>query len=398
MDKKELISEYVERVFELYGLNKFEFFYDIDDDSESLDRFAIPLFVEGFESEEETIFRVSQYLGLTPEEIINRDKLAALKYWDKFPFFSLHNDFIDSWVWNAQYKNSKPTAEDMLLGALFDIPLGEARYDFKSVTERFHEQLKVAAEYDPDYYPSDSRLHVLKVDTREMFSFPECGEMIRSYLDMIYRAQSLFFRALQEDLSDAEQREYNFLASYLMIEDIARPTRNMYYCDIVRLRDVLLEEGYKEFWSYVKIKNPLTLREPWRCIEFFNNMGLVQEFINAFPSAKKEMIEFARLVKNFRFSFQWELIKSQEEKDEEFVQAYLAGLDYDENYNPNPVLSIYVEKTREEISDFEAGLEKLRLAASPPAMGGVTLPERELKNRGFDTQAALRISRHILGR
>ena len=400
IDKKS-VTEYVERVFELYGLDKLDFFYTWDDEDSDpfdfpLNYMAIPLFIDGFESEEDTIQRVSQHLGLTRQEIISCDKRAAFRYWDKYPYFNLHDEFLETWIWNANYKSDRPKAEEILIGCLFDInPNLEDRYNFDDVNRRFYDQLQEAAKFDQRYFPDNSYFHLHKFETQEMFSFPRCKEMVRSYLDMVYRVESLFFKAIKEDLPEEEQREYDFLVSFFNITDSVRPSVRLYYNEIVRLRKVFLEEGYTEFWSYARIRRSLADRQPWRCIEFFDDMELVQEFVNAFPSSKKDMIDFSRLVKNFRFTFQWE--KSQKEKDEEYIQACLKDEEYDEDYNPNPELVLYVEKTPEESAGFQEGLEKLRRAASPPAMGGVSLPKREIDAEDRWRNSMSRLHRRLGG-
>ncbi len=394
MIDKELITEYVERVFELYGLDKADFFYDaIGEDEE--DDVILDLFDENYESEDSTLERISTFLGLTKQEIMNADKRAAFRYWDNFPFFALHDEFIETWIWNTRHKGHKPTEVEKLISAVFGSKLElEDRYDYKKVYERLFDKLKEAAAFDPRYYSPDSGLYILKKQTEEMFSFPECNEMIQAYLDMVYRAQSLFFKALKEDLSEEEQGEYNFLVSYFYIADIANPAKRLYYNELIRFRPLYVELGYREFWSYAIIRYPLDIQQPWRCIEFFDDMGLVQEYINAFPSAKKDMIAFSRLVKNFYFSVQWKKKNPKEEQDKETIQDYQAAEEDDENYNTNPVLEIYLEKTSEETADFEEGLEKLYCAASPPSMGGVRLPTRESVDRSQDL---LRIIHRILG-
>ena len=397
IDKKS-IAEYVERVFDLYGLDKCGFFYETDFDDDSFgEDYVTPLFVDGYESEETTILRVSQYLGLTTQEVVNCDKKAAFRYWDKFPFFSLHNQFLDTWIWNANYKGNRPPLEEVLVSRLFDFELApERRYDLDDVNRRFYEKLEDASKFDSRYLPEQSYFHLLEFATQEMFSFPKCNEMVRAYLDMIYRVQSLFFKAVEADLPEEEQLEYNFLVSFFELTDLMRPTTKLYYEEVVRIRGIVIEEGYKEFWSYAKIHYPtLAYRQPWRCIEFFEDREMVQEFVDIFPFAKHKMIEFSRLVKNFRFEFQWKEIKKPEHKEKNSAHTH-SNMEDDENYNPNPILVLYLEKTAVELADFKVGLENLLCVASPPAKGGVRLPKREFDTSNPDIQMIM--TRRLLRR
>lgn len=391
---KEKISEYVERVFELYGLNKYDFFYIYND--ETVEDVIIPLFDEDRESISETLIRISLFTGLTEHEITTMDKRAALKYWNKFPFFSLYNEFIAKWVWYAKFKSKPPTPAERVRSAIFNQKLQiERRYDFNDINNRLLNKLKELSVFDSSYYVPNSNLHILDLRTAEFFSFPKCEEMIRSYIELVKRAQQLFFKAVYKDLTISEIHEYNFLVSYLDIHDICMPSKYLFYHNVVNWREIIIEEGYTEFWSYAKIGAPLTIEAPWRCAEFFNNIELVQEFVNMFPSAKKEMREFAILIKNYSIMFRWEEIKTQEQLDDEFVAAYLEGRDYDPNDDFSPPNHVYLEKEPSEIEGFSDALETLRKAASPPAKGGLKLPTREYSR---DYTESDRLLRRIAGR
>lgn len=394
MDKQK-ITEYVERVFELYGISKYDFFYTYDDDSE--ENVIIPLFDDSIETEAQTLTRISFFLGLTEHEIETTDKKAALRYWNKYPFFPLHNEFMRKRIWYAKYKSDKPSAEQLLYSAIFDkdIPL-ERQYNYKDIKQRFISELQEAAAFDEDYYPPNSRLHILNLETAEFFSFPKCEEMIRSYIDLIKRVQDLFFKAINNDLTSSEVNEYNFLVSYFDIHDICMPRKYLFYHNVVKWRDIFLKEGYKEFWSYAKIGNPLSLEAPWRCVEFFDNIELVQEFVNIFPASKKEMREFAALAQNYLFTFQWEETKTQEQLDDEFVEAYLAGKDYDPGESRGPILRIYIEKEQDKLEKYSDALKAILKAASPPSKGGMKLPTREY-SYSFRSQFA-RLNSRLAGR
>lgn len=391
---KEKISEYVERVFELYGLNKYDFFYTYDDETD--EDVAIPLFDEDKESASLTLTRISLFTGLTEREITTMDKRAALKYWKEFPFFSLYNEFLSKWIWNAKFKSEKPTPGELLFSAIFDQELDiEERYNYNGIKKRLISKLQELSVFDSSYFVPNARLHIINLRTAEFFSFQKCGEMIRSYIDLVKRAQSLFFKAVRKDLTIAEIQEYNFLVSYLSIHDICMPSKYLYYHNVVEWREIIIEEGYTEFWSYAKIDAPLTIEAPWRCAEFFDNMELVQEFVNMFPSAKKGMREFAILVKNYSIMFRWEEIKTQEQLDDEFVAAYLEGRDYDPNDILPPPNQVYLEKEPAEVEEYSDSLETLLKAASPPAKGGLKLPVREYSK---DNNYIDRLQRRISGR
>lgn len=372
MDRKEL-TEFVERIFELYGLNKRNYFYteDFDGPVELCSPLPEEIPIEN------SLCRLSVYLGLSVEEIITMDKRAALKYWKKYPFFSLYNQFLDRWIWNAQFKSERPDAKTVFLSAIFNSNLGlEKRYNWPLVLKRLKEQLKELSAFDPAYYHEGRELEILNIETSEFFSFPECRKMIRDYIRMVKRLEELFFKAVEQDLSAEEINEYNFLVSYFDVSDVYRHSTRLYYHVVTQLRNTIKEEGHSEIWSYGKINCSLNIKQPWRCIEFFDDMTLIQEYVNLFPSAKKEIRNFGEVVRNFYFTVRWKLTEAEEE--EEIIRAYLNDEedDSEETYQPG-VLHLYVSKTADEISAFEEPLLKLGKVIAPPSMGGIKLPVRE---------------------
>ena len=386
LNNKDQITEYVERVFELYGINKYDFFYTYDDDTDQ--DVIISLFDDSIETEEETLNRISIFLGLSKREIVSMDKRAALRYWIKYPFFSLYNSFLDKWIWNARYKSEQPSTMEQLLHALFDSNIEvEERYNLDSIRQRLIEKLKQLSKLDSDYYMEGRRLKILHFQTAEFFSFPDCPKMIRSYIDMVNRVQELFYKAIKRDLSLVEMHEYNFLVAYLDVRDLIIPGKRLFYHNVVDLRYAYKTEGYKEFWSYAKIHAPLSIEQPWRCLEFFNDMSLVQQYVGLFPAAKESIRKFSLLIKNFSFTVRWE--KTQSELDDEFVQAYIDDEDYDPRDHQFPPIHLYVEKTNEELAGYEIPLNRLRKAASPPSMGGLVIPVREQLSRESYTSRLL---------
>lgn len=384
MSEIKLVTEYVDRVFRLYNADRMGFFKEYDEDvplgiAEIVD---IPLFPTS-EIDEETLGRISIHLGLTKQEILNRDYDSAKKYWDKFPFFRLFRKYCTRCAWYSQYKDDMPSAEERINSAIFDdvAPL-EERYDYQSVETRLVEKLKEIDVVMPGTFHQNAEITKLEISTEVFFSFPECTDMIRSYVDMVDRAGELFLKAIKTELPENEICELNFLASQLNIKDALAPSIFVTYENVRRLRHIYVEENLPGFLSYVKILG-FDREAPWRCREFFDDMELVQKFVNIIPRVKPQMREFLMKVSKFFCWFVWSDAKpimfSVEEEAEDFERF---GDDEDlyvpiEKRHKEPT-RIYIDKTKDEMFDWEGSVEKLSRATSPASMGGLELPSKEM--------------------
>lgn len=354
MDKATQISKYIEKVFDLYHINKMGFFSDYD--CETGKEYKIPLF-RGNQIDNETINRLSVKLGLSSEEIFNLDKKAAYKYWNKYPFFKLYDLFLATSAYNFKYKISEKEI-------LFRIIFGEEnsskdrfkeRYDYESVKDRMIEQLKEMDSFMPGTFRPNASIVKLTFSTEFMISFPKITEMIRSYIDMVKTVEKFFFRALSDDLSQEEINEYNFLVSFIEVVDVINPAILLTYDNICILKQVYLEEGFNDFSSYARLKSFansfLSGANPWRCKEFFDDMELLKDLAYIFPPIKEKLRNFVMQLKHFQCTFIWSNAKRVEYED-----GFFGPLE--ENV-------VYVEKTKEELFDWEPYIDKINQIISP---------------------------------
>lgn len=384
MNTKEQITEYVEEIFNRYDLDKYEFFFDYDE--ETKEQIDMPLFPEA-DIDDHTLERISTYIGLTKQEILNMDELAAKRYYDKYPFFKLYGSFQSSCTWQKFFKTGKPSLNDiMLLGLTKVFPNknfeASERYDYVDVQHRLVEKLKEIDQVIPGTYHKDAEITNLKFSTKDFISFPKCKQMLTSFIDIVDSAKELFFKALDIELSEEEINELNFLANWLYMSDSVMPSVYLTYDNVRLYRNVYKHEGYKSFLSYAKIRRFVN-EEPWRCKEFFDDMSVVQDFINIFPRAKSAMNEFATNVTKFSCEFTWSDAKPIVLSDEEELEFR-----HSEEYIPveerrKESTHIYVDKTSEEMFGYETFAQKLRSAASPPSKGGLLLPVQEVPSNGF---------------
>lgn len=378
LNKTNQVTSFVEKIFELYHLNKYGFFYESDEDT--FEQYEIPLFQSG-EIDDATMNRLSIKLGLSLDEILSLDETVIYKYWNKYPFFELYDFFLEEWAWNAKYKE-KLTAEEAFLYAIFnetfEIP-AEKRYDYTSVKDRMITQLKELDAFMPGTFHPNATITNLTIETEVLFSFPQITEMLCSYIVMVETVERLFFKALKEHLTQDEINEYNFLVNALEITDIVMPSTLITYDNVCRYKQAYIEEGYNDFFSYAKIRTFVGTGvlcpgvDPWKCKEFFDNMELVNKLANIFPAIKEQMRKFAMKAKKFQCTFVWSDAKPITFSDEEEQDLLDCGMAIPLDERAKEPTIVYVDKTKEELFDWEVYIDRLSRATSPTAKGGLNV-------------------------
>ena len=375
------ITQYLEQIFDLYMVNKYDFFFVYDERTQ--EQIPITPFPNG-EVDDESLKKVSDCLGITKDEILRMDAKAARKYWNKYPFFRLYHKYMDSWDWYRHFENEMPTPGELLLNAIFsetEAIQGTPRYDMNDLYNRLIAQLKEVDQAIPGTYHKGAEITELRYSTQIFFSFPQCADMLRSFIAMVKRTEDLFFQAIYEELNEEEANELNFLATWLDAVDIAMPSTIITYDNIRALKNVYLEENHSDFFSYVKIRGFIRTY-PWRCQEFFEDIGLVKQFLYIFPRAKAEMRKFAHDVANITCIFAWsdaEPIRFSDE-EEQMLDDYDASigrgpLSDDERAKERTL--IYIHKTSEEMQGWDVLIQKLKTASGPVSKGGIEVPDRE---------------------
>lgn len=379
MKKIEKITKYVSGLFKRYHMNTYGFFEDYDDELDKVTE--VPLFRFG-EIDEGTLQKLSVNFGITKDEILNMDEDAAKRYWNKYPFFRILGNYLAQWEWNERFKNPMPSAEDLLINAIFTENEGypvQVRYNISSVRERLINQLKEIDEYMPGTYHAGAEITDLKISTQTIFSFPKCGEMIRSFLEMVNRLKELFFKAIEQDLCEDEANELNFLATWLVAKDRVAISTIVTYDNILCFREIYRKENLKNFFDYVVIRAPFFECCPWRCREFFDDISLVQEYVEVYPLAKSKMRKFGMELTNFSCEFQWSDAKPIRFSDEEELE--LADFEDSCDLKHTPIeerakerTRIFVKKNRSEIYGWGSYIKTLKKVYGPVSKGGVIVP------------------------
>lgn len=366
---KQEITQYVKRFCKKYSLSYSDFFYEYDEFDM---RQAAPVF--GKESIESKLPVISEYFGLTDEEILTTSEEGLDKWYKKYSFFYHLPKFT------AAYKMSRlGNDEDVAMAHLLNAIWGEhsckypTRYNKSDIKERVVAKLKELDTIMPGTYHDNAEMLDFTVETENFCSYPQIGEMIYSLLQMIYRAKELFFKAKDRDLTENETFEYNFLVSVLGIKDVAS-NKYLYYRNVVALRNVYIEEGYKDFYSYVRLMNYKELN-PWRAKEFLDDKSLMQAYLNEYAEEYWTWKEQSKKIAKFVCSFVWSDAPIMREPD---FGISIPELDDDSNDGIPEMTTIYLDKTNEEMRSDKELAEKLLACFGCKSNGGLSILPREL--------------------
>lgn len=379
MNQAREIESFVKKAFSAFSISEYGYFYDVDMDTG--ERLPRKLFFDDTVNEA-ILDRLVVDLGISKSDILNMNEEPIKAYYNRYPFFALYKRYISELERQSEFADDL-TMEEHLLYAMFG-DLAEKktvkRYDAKSITKRVIKQLKEMDEVLPGTFHQGAKINDLIIETECIISYPQISEMVESFLLMIDDAKNLFFKGLNEELSEQEIYQFNFLCSTLIITDLVAPSVRMNYENLKKFRSIYKKEGMSDFFSYVRVRKFVDT-EPWRCKEFFSNEEVVQRFVTYFPFVKKNIREFVMNVSKFYCRFHWS--DARQIKLDEEDEIYYEALDMDVNDRPLEWTRVYISKTDAELFDWAPYIRRLNKAASPERKGGLIAPKNEWMIKGL---------------
>jgi len=371
---KKQITEYIKKYCKLYSLDYVEFFYDYEgEDMYTETRVAAPIF--GKDSIESKLPVISKYFGLSYDDILNTTEEGMNKWYNKYKFFYHYPRFMGAY--GRTFYKDEGFAENLLMTAIFGekaVPFQPPkRYNKQEIEARLVKTLLEIDKIIPGTYHHNATIEKFSYNTENFSSYPQVAEMVWSLLDMIAKVKELFFKGLKKDLSEEEILEYNFLVTVLGVQDVYK-TDNLYYKNLIALREVYASEGYTEFYSYIKFTKLKGLY-PWRCRECAEDKALVQAYINEYPEKLKELRDYAKKVLKIQCKFAW--------SDAEYIKEpeYIVNdrmFDDAPDFKVQEPTYVYIDKTKDEIKDDAEYAERLIRCVGCESQGGIKLPRREL--------------------
>ena len=393
----EKVERFLKDTFHRYLLNYDGFFLEENENGEFV---PLPLYKNG-EIQKDILSKSAKILGLNENDILSCNVNAARKWYRKFPFFELLNQFNVcrdlSFGEEVGYRNDREKALQYIKSVCEGYIVEEPKsYDSDYIRERMVDMLKNANELLPGTYHEGATIEDFSFRTNNFFSFPKIGALIGSFMYTVSRLKELFFKAWKTSLEETEIKEYNFLVTTLDVVDNLTAIC-MYYDNLKKLIPVFLSEGFKgeneEFFDIVHLKFCSGF-EPWKCKEFAEDSALAQYYTSCYPRAKREMFEFGRAVKYFICAFRWSdttfpNIDIEEDWDNippgdflnEFEDWTKQYINREANYekigvkNEFGTMIVRVPKTSQELENDEKYLKKLIRLGGIVSKGGVRTPK-----------------------
>ena len=127
------------------------------------------------------------------------------------------------------------------------------------------------------------------------------------------------------------------------------------YKYIVENREQLLNENHQDFFCYARV-HALIGSAPWKCKQFFDDPLLVDKFFDVFQDTKRKMFQYYMDVSRFFCVFTWSDAKQVQLDEDDLMFSDLAY----PNGSPLERTQIYVEKTEEELFDWQEHLSKIK--------------------------------------
>lgn len=299
------------------------------------------------------------------------NKNAERKYQNEYPFFHLLSSY------SARCMLADRNPEDVLHAIFHGAHrVNSVRYSQADLIGRTREKLLEINKVLPGTWHENAEMQDFSCRTENLISFPECVNLMKSFLHMVDDLETLFFKALDMGLSAEEQEKLDFLVESLNVTDICMPMVKITYDNILILRDVYKKENLTDFLSYVNVRIVFDT-SLWRCKEFFDDPETAQRFLNVIPDSKLKMREFALLAAKFDCRFTWSDAKPIMYSEEEELEWQASGEYIPIEKRHKEETEIWIEKTEKELGDWKPFIDRILVAAGSKNLGGMKPPYRE---------------------
>lgn len=363
MKDAKTITEFVQNVFFHYSLCYSAYFFDYNENDELV---PAPIFEDDIVTPGKLNY-LSKLLGMSPEDIANANNEAAMRIFNKYPFFKLLIAYEERKHLSQYTMDSEniPVFEQRLLYRILGDEGLVRKYSDDDVLQRLQLQLK---EYDavvPGTYHPNGEITRFMHEEATLINFPECEQLLTSFFEVYNRMEMLFFKALKSDLAEEEINEYNLFVTYFRANEWASPNIKLHYDILCKYRRVYIEEGYTKLSSYLKINRFTTDFEPWRCKQFAYNMELAQRYQNLYPVTKDRIKDLCMHIKYISCAFKWSDAPYIEYEDDMWAPEEFRIGKYQEWTH------VYIPKTEAELGNDAESAALMSKLASPVSKGGL---------------------------
>lgn len=368
------INETVIAIRSLLSLSGFDHDCRFYQEDNKMQRQPVPWVIDG-RLNMELVDYAADILGVTSTELLEMKGKVMERWSKKYPLVKYWEGMRRSV--NESYLRN-PTPEERLLAAVYSFTERDiyvTKYNLKKLEERTMEALIALEKEKPGTIHPGEKIENFYADTVYICRYPHITEMVDSFFEMVNRGKELFFKALEQELTEAEICEYNLIVSYTGIRDKHFNLHGLYYRYLVEFRQLYLEEKGKDFFDYVVLSKDIPF-QPWKFAEIIAERTRMEEYLSYVPRARMLMYMFAIEGTRFECSFTWsDAEPMDEEKRWEFGQTYTSiWARLDEDYEGKKPTVVYIPKDGRELDEDDAYFEILRNMAGILQEGGIPVP------------------------
>ena len=368
------INETVIAIRSLLSLRGFDHDCRFYQEDNKMQRQPVPWVIDG-RLNMELVDYAADILGVTSTELLEMKGKVMERWSKKYPLVKYWEGMRRS-VNESCLRN--PTPEERLLAAVYSFTEREiyvTRYDLKKLQERTVEALTALEAERPGTIHPGEKIENFYADTVYICRYPHITEMVDSFFEMVNRGKELFFKAIEQDLSEEEICEYNLIVSYTGIRDKHFNLHGLYYRYLVKFRQLYLTEEGKDFFDYVVLSKDIPF-QPWKYAEIIADRTRMEQYLSYVPRARMLMYMFAIEGTCFECSFTWSDAEPMDEEERwEFAQTYTSiWARLDEDYEGKKPTVVYIPKDDGELGEDGPYFEILRNMAGIPQEGGIPVP------------------------
>lgn len=285
----------------------YQVIYDVLSQFDLTDQFESEL--EAAAGNEEKLFRIAEAVGITKDNLRLGIAPVPDAVYMQYPLFDLLSNWNFSKLLTGKYAPLRALGQvfgHQVVDALADVPTEKEEEEMvmASVRARCDRKALQINELFPGTYPLELPVSKFALRTNELISFDKVYEMADSFEAVIKRFSTLFFAAVQADLTEQEACELNLLATFLEATDLVLVNRPITYSHIQEYRVYMQEEGYTQLESYVRIRRVIPF---WMAREFYKDADFVVKYIEQHADAKATIRRF--LMKVTAYECTYTLIK-----------------------------------------------------------------------------------------
>ena len=371
MQKASKVIGFIQLLFKMCSFEYDCRFYEEKEDGGKIPR---PWLVEG-ELDMELVEYASDILGTTSGELLELDDKRIARWLEFYPLIA-YGEILRSKEQESYLKDHTPEARLMAAALNYGSEqVYTTRHDLGNLKKRTEDWLEKQEKELPGSIHPGAEMEHFHANTVYICHYERIKEMLACFVFMVDRGKELFFKALEQDLTEEEICEYNLIVTATGIRDRHYNLHGLYYRYLEKFRSLYISENGKDFFDYVVLYKDISF-QPWKFAEIIEDRALMERYLSLVPRAKMLMQIFAIEGTRFKCSFTWSDAKplSQEEYWDLMQEHPEIAIRLEKAYGGKQPTFVYIPKDDIELGTDGPYFEMLRVYSVPEEEGGIPIP------------------------